>query len=112
MHRGEVWQVQLPFVGGREQAGERPAIIIQDDTFIRVLPLVLVVPITGEIAASRFAGTLVIQPDVQNGLTMPSVALVFQTRGLDKRRFLRRLGILDSQTFDQILMVLDRLTGR
>ncbi|MCS6859829.1 MAG: type II toxin-antitoxin system PemK/MazF family toxin [Abditibacteriales bacterium] len=112
MHRGGVWRVRLPFGGGREQAGERPAIIIQDDAFIQTLPLVLIVPLTGEMAASRFAGTLVIQPDAQNGLTISSVALVFQTRGLDKRRFLGRLGVVDAQTLDQILTLLDRLTGR
>jgi mRNA interferase MazF len=80
MHKGEVWRVRLPFGGGREQAGERPAIVIQDDAFIQTLPLVLIVPLTGEMAASRFAGTLVIQPDSQNGLTVPSVALVFQRK--------------------------------
>jgi mRNA-degrading endonuclease toxin of MazEF toxin-antitoxin module len=27
MERGEVWMVNLPFSGGREQSGERPAIV-------------------------------------------------------------------------------------
>ena len=87
-------------------------VIIQDDTFIPILPLVLVVPLTGEMAASRFAATLVIQPDAHNGLILPSVALVFQTRGLDKRRFLHRLGVLDASTLDQIFVLLDSLMGR
>ena len=86
MQQGEVWRVRLPFIAGREQAGERPAIIIANDAFLSDLPLVLVVPLTGEMAASRFAGTLVVEPDTKNGLTKPSIALVFQTRALDKRR--------------------------
>ncbi len=77
VHKGEVWWVRLPFGNGREQAGERPVVIIQDDAFVPILPLVLVVPLTGEMAASRFAATLVIQPDAHNGLIIPSVALVF-----------------------------------
>ena len=112
MHKGEVWRVHVPFGNGREQAGERPVVIMQDDAFIPILPLVLVVPLTGEMAASRFAATLLIQPDAHNGLTLLSVALVFQTRGLDKRRFLHRLGVLDASTLAQIFVLLDSLMGR
>ena len=78
MKQGEVWRVRLPSIPGHTQAGERPAIIVQDDSFIRSLPTVLIVPLTSTAAALRFAGTLIVQPDNQNGLTMPSVALVFQ----------------------------------
>lgn len=112
MQRGEIWRVRLPFAGGREQAGERPTLVIHADALIAPLPIVLCVPFTGEFAASRFPGTLLVQPDGRNGLTVPSVALVFQTRGIDKRRFLHRLGVLDNSTLDQILDMLDRLTGR
>ncbi len=82
MQQGEIWRVQLPFGGGREQAGERPALIIQANSFMQTLPLILVVPFTGELAASRFDGTLTVQPDKLNGLTKASVALVFQTRAI------------------------------
>jgi mRNA interferase MazF len=73
---------------------------------------VLLVPFTGNQAATRFAGTLLVQPDGQNGLTSPSVALVFQLSALDKRDCLRRLGVLDAVTLDQVLLLLDQLTGR
>jgi mRNA interferase MazF len=112
MKKGEVWRVRLPFGPGHTQAGERPAIILQDDPFNLALPTVLIVPFTSAMAASRFAGTLVVHPDTQNGLTVPSVALVFQLSALDKRDCLRRLGILDKNTLDQIFARLDRLTGR
>lgn len=112
MHKGEVWQVKLPFTDGREQADERPVIIIQDDTFTQVLPMILVVPLTSVIAAARFVATLNIQPNEENGLSVLSIALIFQARSLDKRRFLRRIGCIDSQTMDQVLTLLDHLTGR
>jgi mRNA interferase MazF len=112
MKKGEVWRVRLPFGPGHTQAGERPAIIVQDDPFNATLPTVLVVPFTGTLAASRFAGTLVVQPDNQNGLTVPSVALVFQLSALDQRDCLRQLGILDRNTLDEVFKLLDQLTGR
>jgi mRNA interferase MazF len=112
MTRGEVWQVRIPFAPGHAQAGERPAIIVQADPFITSLPTVLIVPFTSTPGAARLDGTLVIQPEPQNGLSLPSVALVFQLRALDKRDCLRRLGVLDAQTFERVLSLLDQLTGR
>jgi mRNA-degrading endonuclease toxin of MazEF toxin-antitoxin module len=53
-----------------------------------------------------------VQPDGQNGLTVPSVALVFQLAALDRSNCLQRLGVLDPATHDQIFAELDRLTGR
>jgi mRNA interferase MazF len=112
MQRGEVWQTDIPFTPGHVQTGERPAVIVQDDPFITTLPTILIVPFTGSQRATRFPGTVLVRPDGQNGLTVPSVALVFQLRALDKRSFLRRLGVLDAATLDQIFAQLDQLTGR
>ena len=112
MKRGEVWKVDIPFAPGHAQAGQRPAVIVQDDPFIGTLPTVLIVPFTSSQRAARFPGTLLVQPDGQNGLTLPSMALVFQTRVLDQRNCLQRLGVLDVATLDQIFAELDRLTGR
>jgi mRNA-degrading endonuclease toxin of MazEF toxin-antitoxin module len=60
----------------------------------------------------RFPGTLLIQPTPQNGLLVPSVALVFQMRVLNKRYCLRRTGELDVATLSQIWALLDNLLGR
>jgi mRNA interferase MazF len=112
MKKGEVWRVRLPLGPGHTQAGERPVVIVQDDPFNASLPTVLIVPFTSTQAATRFSGTLVVQPDGKNGLTIPSVALVFQLSALDKRGCLKRLGVLDPSTLDQVFAVLDQLTGR
>jgi mRNA interferase MazF len=93
MKKGDVWRVRIPPAPGHTQAGERPAI-------------------TSKLAASRFGGTLVIQPDLQNGLTAPSVALVFQVRALDQRDCLKQIGTLDAATLDKIFDLLDQLTSR
>lgn len=110
MKRGEVWRVRLPFGPGHTQAGERPAILLQDDSFNLTLPTDLIIPFTTSQGATRFAGTLV--PDKQNGLTVPSVALVFQLAALDKRDCLRPMGAIDQATLDKVFALLDQLTGR
>jgi mRNA interferase MazF len=112
MQRGEIWQVDIPFTPGHGQAGMRPAVIVQDTPFLATLPTVLIVPFTCAQSATRFPGTVLVQPTGQNGLTVPSVALVFQMRALDRRYSLRPLGVLDAATLDQIFVELDKLTGR
>lgn len=112
MKKGEVWRVRIPPAPGHAQTGERPAVILQADQFNSSLPTVLIVPFTSTAAAARFDGTLVVQPDHQNGLTMASVALVFQMRAVDQHNCLLRLGVLDEPTLDQIFAILDDLTGR
>jgi mRNA-degrading endonuclease toxin of MazEF toxin-antitoxin module len=112
MKKGEVWRVRLPTVPGHTQAGTRPAIIVQDDSSTNQLPTVLIIPFTGTQAAIRFPGTMLVQPDGKNGLTVPSVALIFQTSVVDKTNCMQRLGILEQATLDQIIAKLDKLMGR
>jgi mRNA interferase MazF len=112
MKKGDIRRVLVPPAAGHAQSGERPAIIVQELTFNNSLPTTLVVPLTSKLAASRFDGTLVIQPNQENGLSMPSVALVFQMRTLDQRNCINQLGTLDAATLEQVFVQLDRLLGR
>jgi len=112
MRRGEVWRVRLPSVPGHTQAGTRPAVILQEGRNTAALPTVLIVPFTSTQAATRFPGTVVVQPDGRNGLTVPSVALVFQLTAIDKSNCMQPLGMLDPTTVDQLFAELDSLTGR
>jgi mRNA-degrading endonuclease toxin of MazEF toxin-antitoxin module len=109
MKKGEVWRVRFPSVPGRAQAGERPAVIVHNEPSLTSLPIVLVVPFTSQLAATRFTGTLMVEPDDLNGLSMRSVALVFQLGAQDKRNFLYRLGELDLTTTDAILAIVRQL---
>ncbi len=112
MKKGEVWRVRIPFAPGHAQSGERPAIIVQEDAFIQSLPTVLIVPFTSSMGAARFDGTLVVSPDSQNGLTVPSVALIFQVRALDKRHCLQQQGTLDPASMDQVIAIIANLIGK
>src|SRR5436190_21545001 len=102
MTLGDVYWVDLPDRGGREQRGRRPAIIWQDDAASPNLPTVLLIPLTSRLDAQRFAATFLVQPTNSNGLSVASVALVFQLGAADIRRIGARLGRLDPTDLDTI----------
>ena len=109
MKLGELYWVDLPPRGGREQRGRRPALIWQDMAEFSQLPTALVIPFTANLGALRFQGTVRIEPSPTNGLTTPSVALVFQLGACDVRRFNQQMGLLDAADIDKIREVAVRL---
>lgn len=106
---GEVRWVELPARGGHAQAGRRPAVIVQSVTG---LPTTLIVPLTSQLDALRFTGTVLVEADSQNGLRRPSVALVFQLTAVDRRHVADRLGSVSKEVLEEIWSALDKLTGR
>jgi len=102
MDVGDIYTVEIPSSDGHEQAGTRPAIIVQAPQFESQLPTMLIAPLTSQLAAQAFPGTFLIHPDSENGLTMTSVALVFQLRAIDKRRLRRMIGRLSSAHLAQL----------
>src|SRR5690242_7993147 len=105
----DLYWVDLPDRGGREQRGRRPAIIWQDDTAFPNLPTVLLIPLTSRLDAQRFAGTWLVQPTPMNELSVASVALVFQLGAADIRRVTARIGRLDPTDLDAIRAIARKL---
>jgi mRNA interferase MazF len=104
--------VNLPGVGGREQRGRRPALIIQDEIIGERLPTVLVVPLTSSQRALRFAGTTLISANAESGLRNDSVALVFQCLAVDRTRVEERMGSASHDEREHVLRELRILTGQ
>jgi mRNA interferase MazF len=109
---GDVWQATYPPSNGHEQMGSRPVLVLQDNKYGRGAPIILAVPFSTRLRTQRFDGTVLIEPDEHNGLTAPSVVLVFQLRALDKSRFDRRIGRVERDQLMSVYEELDRLTGR
>lgn len=100
MARGDVLLVGLPDSDKREERGNRPAIAVQTD--VATSPMLMIVPITSALGALRFPFTVKIEPSEQNGLTLPSVAMVFQMRAIDRKRIIRRIGELEPQSLAEV----------
>jgi len=102
MDIGDIYTIEIPPSNGHEQAGPRPAVILQASQFEKKLPTVLIAPLTSQAGAQAFPGTFLIHPDAENGLTVPSVVLVFQLRAIDKRRLRRKIGKLSVNHLAQL----------
>lgn len=98
MKKGSVWIVEFPSVNGHEQYGLRPAIIIADTT----TNVVIAIPCTANLQTLRFPFTLRIDPSKKNGLDAPTIALLLQLRALDRRRFVKKIGILEQNVISRI----------
>jgi mRNA interferase MazF len=104
--RGEIWQIRFDPARGSEIRKQRPAVVLSSDR-LGVLPVKLVVPLTGWVAA--YAGKVWIvriNPSKESGLTKVSAAETLQTRSVSLQRFVVKLGELDNETVQEIATAL------
>jgi mRNA interferase MazF len=87
IQRGDVYFVNLNPVQGREQAGQRPVLVLSIDA-INQLPLVVTVVVgtKGTNVPRDYPTNVRIAPD-ESGLPLETVFLCFQIRSLDVNRF-------------------------
>lgn len=87
INRGEIYFVNLDPVRGREQAGDRPVLVISSDK-INKLPLVVTVVLgtKGNNVTRNYRTNVRVSPD-ESGLSIETVFLCFQIRSLDLTRF-------------------------
>jgi mRNA interferase MazF len=98
MTKGEIWVSDLPDKGGHVQRGYRPALIVADPT----KAIATVIPLTSSLAATRFPYTLALPPTKENGLTKPSVLLMYQLGAVDKRFLHHSIGRIDAATLQGV----------
>ena len=108
MNLGDICWMTPPPAGGRVQQGRRPGIIWQNGVAFPSLPTILMIPLTSQQAALRFGACHLLQPTARNGLSVPSVALVFQLAAVDSGDVGTKIGELD----DADRLVLQELTRR
>lgn len=107
--RGEVWLINLNPTIGAEIKKTRPAVIISSNALGK-LPLKLVVPITDW--KQDFVNNvwhIELEANSQNGLSKKSVADALQTRSIDVKRCVRKLGILSPKKLAKITMAITNL---
>jgi mRNA interferase MazF len=103
IQRGDAYFVNLNLVQGREQAGQRPVVVLSIDAINR-LPLVVTVVVgTKGTNVPRDYPTNVRVAASESGLPIETVFLGFQLRSLDAQRFpSTRAGMLSPRALEQV----------
>lgn len=105
MKQGEIWNLYLDPVSGREQGGRRPAIIISGNLLNRYLDVVMVCPLTTSI--KNYKGNLILEPNKTNGLEKKSEILTFHVRSVSKTRLDKKLGSITQKDVEYIKATLE-----
>ena len=112
MRRGEIAYINLPLTAGsRVQGGRRPAVLVIADDAHPGNPLVMIVPLTTNIAAERFPFTFQIEASPENGLSETSIALVFQLCAADRTHVDSVVGKLEDHHLTRINEMIRQLLG-
>jgi len=97
--RGEVWIVNWNPARGSEQAGRRPALVIQNDIGNEKSPSTIVAAMSSSVR--RYPMNVEVRPP-EGGLTQPSIVKAGQIMTVSKERLERRLGSLSSERMDEV----------
>jgi len=89
--RGDIFLVDLNPIVGAEQAGIRPALIIQVDKANAASPHTIIIPFTTRIREVMLPSHVRIPAGI-GGLVEDSILLCEQIRVIDKRRLVRKIG--------------------
>jgi len=111
--RGEVYLVSFDPTVGAEIKKTRPALIIQNDLANRWSPVTIVAAISSRPDAPVYPADVPVDPP-EGSLNTPSVVLLNQVRTIDRRRLVKRLGRLRSDTMklvDRALQISLGLAG-
>lgn len=108
--RGDIIRVRLSPVEGREQAGERPALVLSPDLINRYSPVILIAAITSKKVNRVYPFEVLVQPP-EGGLTHPSKILLMHIRSVDKRRLTGFYGRVTDETMDKVEQALKIATG-
>lgn len=105
MRKFEIWHVDLDPKKGHAQAGTRPCIIVQSNLFNSHGPTVVVIPLTTTVR-KIFPSEFFITPSKKNGLSQPSRALGSQLFTVDKRFFVKQIGVLEKTYWKELQQAL------
>lgn len=108
--RRDVVLCDLNPITGTEQAGIRPAVILQIDRANAVSPHTIIAPFTTKIQRALLPSHVFIPAGI-GGLSQDSVVLCEQIRVVDKRRIIKVLGHLDDSYMEEIAKALSTILG-
>jgi len=101
--RGEIFLANLEPTKGSEQGGVMPVLIIQNDILNKHAPTTIIVPITSKIYKKEYPTDVIIKKE-DSRLKVDSTILLNQIRTIDKKRIIKKIGVVDNFTMNKVDM--------
>lgn len=100
-----IWLVNFDPSFGHEYKKVRPALIIQNNSYIESSDLLTVIPISSQITKQTELDIL-LRKDTQNRLMTDSLLKTKQISSFDKRRFIKLVGFANEETMKKVKMTI------
>ena len=85
-------------VQGSEQKGTRPVIVVSDEDFNRLMPVVTILPVTSLKEGRRVYPNEVLLKQGMGGLAQDSIILAHQIRTISKNRLRDLIGFINNNS--------------
>ena len=99
--RGDIYYANMEPHVGSEQGGERPVVVLQNDTGNKHSPTLIIATLTSKVDKKLSLPTHVLL-DQNSRLRVPSIVQLEQIFTLDKQRMQRFVGQASSEEMDRI----------
>ncbi len=99
--RGDIFLINLSPIKGSEQGGVRPGLILQNDIYNEYSPTTIIAPITSKLYEKEYPTNVFIKKE-ESGLDKDSTILLNQIRTIDKSRFFKKVGSLNSYSMNKV----------
>ena len=99
--RGDILIANLEPIKGSEQGGIRPVLVIQNDTYNKHSPVIIVAAITSRIFDKEYPTNVFISKQ-DSKLDKDSTVLLNQIRTIDKSRAIKIIGSLDIHLMNKV----------
>ena len=98
MYKWNIFLADLNPVIGSEQKGTRPVLIVSDEDYSTLMPVVTILPITSLKSKRRiYVNEVLINAEQESkmGLTGDSIILAHQIRTISKKRLINNIGKIE-----------------
>lgn len=100
-YQWHIFQANLDPVTGSEQRGTRPVLVVSDDNYNQLMPIVTVLPLTSRKPGRQIYPNEVILPKGTAGLTDESIIMSHQIRTISKTRLASLYGKIQSESLKE-----------
>lgn len=108
MKTGEIYWVEFSSNSiGHEFRGKRPAVIIQSNKQIKKTNTITVMPLTGNLG-NKMPDDILVNKNPANNLFKNSVVKVYYIMSFDKKRFCKKVGVVNEKVMQEISVYLEQ----